>query len=259
MTDKVEIFKHPEFGSVRTVEDGDVVWFVGKDVAISLGYKDPVNALKLHVDDEDKLGWQITTSGQRRNVTVINESGLYSLVLSSKLPSAKAFKRWITAEVLPSIRKHGSYQMMTREHRMAIALLDANEIITEQKALIDELKPKADYCERVLQSEELLTATLIAKDYGMAVIPFNQLLHKLEVQFNRGGVWFLYQIYAGFGYMKTVTITLANGLTKTQTRWTQKGRAFIYNLLKQNGILPLSERENPMLPLFDEGAIVHAD
>ena len=107
----LQIFENPEFGQMRTVIVKGEPYFVGKDVATVLGYKDTVNALKSHVDDDDKLGWQFTTSGQRREMTVINESGLYSLVLSSKLPTAKKFKHWVTSEVLPSIRKTGSYSM----------------------------------------------------------------------------------------------------------------------------------------------------
>ena len=107
---ELKIFENPAFGQVRTVEREGEPWFVGKDVAEALGYKDTINALKSHVDPEDKQGgWQITTPGGTQEMTIINESGLYSLVLSSKLPTAKAFKRWITSEVIPSIRKNGGY------------------------------------------------------------------------------------------------------------------------------------------------------
>ncbi len=109
--ENLQVFKNTELGEVRVVEQNGEPWFVGKDVAVILGYKDTVNALKSHVDSDDKLGWQITTSGQAREMTIINESGLYSLILSSKLPQAKQFKRWVTSEVLPSIRKTGSYEM----------------------------------------------------------------------------------------------------------------------------------------------------
>lgn len=106
---KLKIFNNPEFGEVRTVERDGEPWFVGKDVAAALGYTDTFGSLKKHVEDEDKLVCQIDSAGQKRDATIINESGLYSLVLSSKLPTAKAFKRWITSEVIPSIRKHGAY------------------------------------------------------------------------------------------------------------------------------------------------------
>ena len=102
----IQVFNNPEFGAIRTVEINNEPWFVGKDIAVALGYKDTVNAIKAHVDDEDKAGWQITTQFGIKETTVISESGLYALVLSSKLPTAKKFKRWVTSEVLPSIRKH---------------------------------------------------------------------------------------------------------------------------------------------------------
>lgn len=104
-----EIFNHPEFGNLRCIEKDGEPWFVGKDVATALGYANPKNAVPSHVDDEDKLSTQIKYSGQMRSVTLINESGLYSLILGSKLESAKRFKRWVTSEVLPCIRKHGRY------------------------------------------------------------------------------------------------------------------------------------------------------
>ena len=109
MNNELINFHHEMFGDIRAIERDGEPWFVGKDVAEALGYKDTVNALKSHVDEEDKLGWQFTTSGQRRSMTIINESGLYSLVLSSKLPQAKQFKRWVTAEALPTIRCHSAY------------------------------------------------------------------------------------------------------------------------------------------------------
>ena len=107
---EIEIFKNSEFGEIRTTVINGDPWFVGKDVAEALGYKDTVNALKAHVDEEDKMGWQITTPSRgEQSATVINEYGLYSLTLSSKLPSAKKFKHWVTHDVIPSIRKTGSY------------------------------------------------------------------------------------------------------------------------------------------------------
>ena len=107
---ELQIFNHPDFGEVRTVTINDEPWFVGKDVAQVLGYAKPENALATHVDADDSLKQGITDSlGRIQNTTLINESGLYSLILSSKLPGAKEFKRWVTSEVLPSIRKHGAY------------------------------------------------------------------------------------------------------------------------------------------------------
>lgn len=125
---ELRIFNNANFGDIRTVEQDGGIWFVGKDVAEALGYSNPSNAVISHVDDEDKLRTQIKYAGQNREVSIINESGLYSLVLSSKLPSAKAFKRWITSEVIPSIRKTGSYnkpskQPTTQQEQRAKAML----------------------------------------------------------------------------------------------------------------------------------------
>ena len=110
MENNLEIFTNPEFGNIRIIDKNGEPWFIGKDVAEALGYEASRNAITKHVDDEDKLTHQISASGQNRNMTVINESGLYSLIMSSKLPQAKAFKRWVTSEVLPAIRKTGSYK-----------------------------------------------------------------------------------------------------------------------------------------------------
>lgn len=111
MTNELKIFENPEFGQVRTVTIDGEPWFVGKDVAMALGYKDTSDSLKKHVENEDKLTRQFADSGQKRGMYIINESGLYSLIMSSKLPSAKRFKHWVTSEVLPAIRKTGSYSL----------------------------------------------------------------------------------------------------------------------------------------------------
>ena len=117
MENNLEIFTNPEFGNIRIIETNGEPWFIGKDVAEALGYEASRNAITKHVDDEDKLTHQISASGQNRNMTVINESGLYSLILSSKLPNAKKFKRWVTSEVLPAIRKHGNYTAPKQENK----------------------------------------------------------------------------------------------------------------------------------------------
>ena len=113
----VKVFERAELGSVRVVVIDDEPWFVGKDVAEALGYADSFGALKKHVDDEDKQNCQNDSFDSPRGMTVINESGLYSLIMSSKLPSAKAFKRWVTSEVLPTIRKTGSYNYVCLAHK----------------------------------------------------------------------------------------------------------------------------------------------
>lgn len=171
MKNEIMLFSNREFGDVRTVIVDGVPYFVGKDVAVILGYKDTVNALKSHVDEDDKLGWQITTSGQRREVTVINESGLYSLILSSKLPKAKAFKHWVTSEILPSIRKTGSYSVIEKPDSYMIddPIERAKRWIEEEeerqalKAHIEETKPLVDYAEQIQTADTSIDMLTMAK------------------------------------------------------------------------------------------------
>ncbi len=155
MTD-LQIFNSPEFGAIRTIEKDGEPWFVGKDVAVVLGYGDTDQALRKHIDDEDKLTRRFDGSGQNRQMTIINESGLYSLVLSSKLPTAKKFKRWVTNEVIPSIRKHGAYMtpetlekvLLSPDTLMQLAqnLKDEQEKRKVLETKIEQDKPKGSLC-----------------------------------------------------------------------------------------------------------------
>lgn len=133
---ELQIFKSPEFGQLRTIIKDDEIWFVGKDVASVLGYSNPPKAIRDHVDEDDKLTERIVLSGQNREVIIINESGLYSLVLSSKLPSAKEFKRWITKEVIPSIRKYGGY--IAKPLNQLDILEQSIQIMKEQQRRLEE-------------------------------------------------------------------------------------------------------------------------
>ena len=253
----MEIFNF-ESSEVRVVEEQEQVWFVGKDVATILGYKNTKDALGKHVDEEDKRGSQITTPGGKQSMTIINESGLYSLVLSSKLPTAKKFKHWVTSEVLPAIRKHGAY--MT-DQKIEEILSDPDTIIklaTELKAeregrliaeqRVNELIPKASYYDLVLKNQSLVTITQIAKDYGMSGREMNAKLHELKVQYKQGSTWLLYSKYqkTGWTHSDTIVVDRTDGTKKTvmQTKWTQKGRLGLYELLKNNGVLPLIEHDD---------------
>ena len=170
----IKIFENPEFGSIRTVEVKNEPWFVGKDVAEVLGYERADNAIRNHVDDEDKLMHQISASGQNRNMSIINESGLYSLILSSKLPKAKEFKRWVTSEVLPAIRKTGGYingsETMSDAEIMAKALMVAQKTIEANKERISKLegdtermKPKEIFADAVAASDNTILIGDLAK------------------------------------------------------------------------------------------------
>lgn len=166
---ELQVFKNQEFGSVRTLVINSEPWFVGKDVAEALGYKNTKDALAKHVDSEDKeiLKSQNATLENipNRGVTVVNESGLYSLVLSSKLPSAKKFKRWVTSEVLPALRKTGQYQMkeLTGQELMAKALIEAQSVLAAKDKQIEEMKPKALFADAVATSHTSILVGELAK------------------------------------------------------------------------------------------------
>lgn len=248
---------------VRTLVSNNQPYFVGKDVAEILGYGDTNQAIRKHVDDEDKLTRQFNGSGQNRTMTVINESGLYDLIFDasrqSKNPDiqrrAKKFRHWVTSEVLPSIRKHGAY--MTDE-KIEEVLLNPDTIIklaTELKTererrsiaeqRVNELTPKASYYDLVLSNKSLVTITQIAKDYGMSGQAMNHKLHDLGVIYKQGDTWLLYSKYqrTGWTHSETIMVTKSDGTQKAvmHTKWTQKGRLGLYELLKRHGILPLIE------------------
>lgn len=242
-----------EQNKVRTILVNDEPYFVGKDVAEILGYERADNAIRNHVDDEDKLTHQISASGQNRNMTIINESGLYSLILKSKLPSAKKFKRWVTSEVLPQIRKHGMYatdELLNNPDLLIEVATKLKEertlrLIAEQR--VNELQPKADYYDRILNNKGLVTVSTIAKNYDMSAVSFNKLLHELGIQFNQSGTWLLYSKFQDKGYTHIEPFDYedknGNRQVKTRMKWTQKGHIFLYETLKKNNYLPMIERE----------------
>lgn len=168
------IFNNPEFGNIRTMEREGAPWFVGKDIAEALGYSNSRDAVSTHVDGEDKATVAFHDGSQNRNMVVINESGLYALALGSKLPTARKFKRWVTSEVIPSIRKHGGYingqENMTPEELMASALLMAQKTLAERDARISALTvenqimlPKADYFDQLVERNTLMNFRETAK------------------------------------------------------------------------------------------------
>lgn len=266
---EVKVFNF-EANKVRTVAIDNEPWFVGKDVALALGYQDTPKAIKQHVDSDDRL----TLTGQNahlenlpnRGVVGVNESGVYSLIFGSKLESAKRFKKWVTSEVLPAIRKHGAYmtdqkieEVLTnpdtiirlatklKEERQAkLVLKQQNSVLLQQN---NELKPKADYTDLILSNKTLVTITFIAKDYGMSGLAMNKLLHDLGVQYSQSGVWLLYAKHQkkGWTQSETTEVVKKDGSKKLvmNTKWTQKGRLGLYDLLKANGYLPVIEQDQP--------------
>ena len=252
MSELTKVFNGKE---LKVIEKDGEAWFFGKDVADILGYSNTQKAIRDHVDEEDKTQNESFTVNGTAMVT-INESGLYSLVLKSKMPDAKKFKRWITSEVLPSIRKHGAY--MTNE-TIEQALLNPDTLIKlatnlkEEKTKrmiaeqrVNELQPKADYYDTFINNKGLVTITSIAKNYGMSATKMNKLLHEFGVQFKQSGAWFLYSKYQSEGYTHTEPHPYVDSKGRDQvrpnTKWTPKGHAFIYYLLKDNDILPKIEQ-----------------
>lgn len=258
----LEVFNF-EGCTVRTVLMNNEPWFVGKDVATVLGYAEPRSTVSKKVDIEDRGVAKIETPSGVQDMTVVNESGVYALIFGSKLPKAKDFKRWVTSEVIPSVRKYGAYMSddtlekaltnpdflirlateLKNEKDKRLELESLNQIQTKQ---IEELRPKADYCDQILQTKDCMLITQIAKDYGYTPHFMNKLLHELGAQYKVGKQWVLYSKYDSEGYVESDTSYFEDryGISHsvTNTKWTQKGRLFIYELLKENGILPLVER-----------------
>lgn len=259
---ELQIFNSIEFGSIRTTIVDDEIMFVGKDVADILGYQNGSRDINRHVDEEDRFKVMFFDGNQDKETIIINESGLYSLILSSKMPNAKKFKRWVTSEVLPTIRKHGVFavdEVLTNPDILINALTELKrereeksvlqQTIAIQNQQIIEMKPKASYYDVVLNCKDLVAISVIAKDYGWTANHMNQYLHEKGIQFKQGKkIWLLYKEYAEMGLTSTKThiYSGSDGSThsRSHTYWTQKGRLFIYDLLKKDGILPIMEQED---------------
>ncbi|EDP24819.1 phage antirepressor [Parvimonas micra] len=245
---KVFGFKQNE---VRTILKDGEPWFVAKDVCEILEITNPTMALQ-RLDDDERAKFNL---GRQGETNIVNEPGLYTLILGSRKPEAKEFKRWITHEVIPAIRKTGSYSIMDsyaiddpierakrwiEEEQERQKLKTENLVLTQQ---VNELQPKASYYDLILQNKSLLSITKIAKDYGMSGMALNKKLHELGVQYKQGDIWLLYAKYQDKGYTQTTTHVIDADKARVSTKWTQKGRLFIYELLKNEGILPIIERD----------------
>lgn len=264
---ELKLFDNPDFGEIRTLatDDGKVM-FCGKDVAISLGYSNPRDALARHcrcVVKHDVPHPQ--AEGKTIEMAFIPESDVYRLAFGSKLPNAERFTDWVAEEVIPSIRRHGAYmtddvlkKALTSPDfliRLATELKSEKEKnkqletqIVIQNQQISELKPRADYTDKILKNKGLVTISQIAKDYGMSAQQMNKKLYELGVQYKQSGQWLLYSKYhdKGYTHSETINITRSDDRPdiKMETKWTQKGRLFIYGRLKSVEILPVIERED---------------
>lgn len=235
---------------VRTVELNGEPWFVLKDVCAVLGISHITDTAKRM--DEDEVGQtEVTDSmGRKQSTYVINESGLYNVILRSDKPEAKPFRKWVTSEVLPSIRKHGAY--MTPQ-KIEEVLLNPDTIISlaqqlkEEKAKTAKLAPAAEYARNFLLASGGRLVSSIAKDYGMSAQRFNQILNALDIQCRKGGQWLLYQKYTGKGYTETRVNLIPHNDGRPhqhpETLWTARGCAFLAKQLAKAGIVPTKQSE----------------
>jgi anti-repressor protein len=249
--------------SLRVIDQDGEPWFVAKDVCDVLNHSNPRMAVS-SLDEDEKDVNKVYTLGGEQSVIIINESGLYSLVLRSNKPEAKAFKKWVTSEVLPSIRKHGGYLTAAKTEelianpdliiQMAQSLKDEREKrkLAEQEAdrnrktielqgqVITKVQPKVQYYEKVLATEDCISINVIAKELGMSAVSLNRKLRDLKVIYKQGGTWLLYQRYQSMGYTKTRTHTYTGSDGKPHTAihtvWTQKGREFIHGLINHTNV-----------------------
>ena len=237
---EITIFQNQEFGAIRTMsnEQGEPL-FCAKDVCDALGYKQTHKAVERHVDEGDGMKRPTPTTSGVQTMLYVNESGLYALILSSKLESAKRFKHWVTSEVLPSIRKQGGYMIARPDESDEIILARALQIMQATLARRDEqiakLKPRADYADHVLDSVSCFTVTQIGKELGMTGHDLNVLLCQMGIQYAQSGQYLLYADYARQGLAKNRTFSReANDgtlHTRTYLVWTERGRNFIHRLL----------------------------
>lgn len=260
---ELQIFNSKEFGDIRTTEIDGKPYFVANDVARALGYKRPADAVTAHCKGSVKHRY--LTDGGEQELKVIPEGDIYRLTVRSKLPSAEKFEKWVFDEVIPSIHQYGAYmteqtiekalaspdfliQLATKLKDEQTRRKEAETEIRVKDQIIGELKPKADYYDEILKNPGLVTITQIAKDYGMSGKKMNRILHELGIQYKQSEQWLLYSDYHCLGYTQSeVTDIIRSDGTpdvKLLTKWTMKGRLFLYNKLKEKGIIPVIEQGN---------------
>lgn len=260
MDNNIQIFNNEELGTIRIKGTPDAPLFCLGDVCKMLGLRQGNVRERLEkgvVSTEPLL-----TSGGIQMVNFVTEDGLYDVILDSRKPEAKRFRKWVTSEVLPTIRKHGVYmtkdtleraitepdfliQLATTLKEEKAKRLEAEQQCEAQKQIIGEMEKKVSYLDLILSSTSTMTITQIAQDYGMSGQRMNKLLHGLRIQYKVGDQWILYAEYKDKCYVSSETIHFVTSegvpCTTLNTKWTQKGRLFLYDILKKEGILPKME------------------
>lgn len=252
MTD-LQIFNNDRFGQVRIVPVDGELMFVAKDVCDCLEITKHRDAIS-RLDSDERGSVKLDTPGGKQDIAAINEYGLYNLVLSSRKPEAKEFKRWITHDVIPAIRKTGSYSLAIPKTLPEALRAYANEveshnatkaIVAQQEQQIAEFKPVKDYVDKILSSKSCLTITQIAADYGMSAQELNKILHEAGLQRKVGDQWILYKQHMAKGFTKSETFTFCRSDgrldSKITTKWTQKGRLEIHSILTKLNIHAVCE------------------
>lgn len=241
---------------VRTLVIDDEPYFVGNDVARILGYQRVGDALKQHVDSDERqtltykafgdLAQSLWKDNDFSNKTVITESGVYSLIFGSELPNAKQFKHWVTHEVLPAIRKTGAYQAKPKDNYQIPATYgEALQLAATLQTKIEHDAPSLKYFHDQMRNPGLMTTTEIAKDYGWSARKLNKYLESKGVIYRQGNKWVIYQKYADKGYSQYEPFPYDNNKgVKNNLKWTQRGKKFIYDLLAEDGIRPVLEQMN---------------
>ena len=275
MSNDIQIFNNPQFGSIRTAGTPEQPLFCLADVCKILGLQ--ASRVKDRLEKGAISSNPLLTSGGIQQLNFVNEDGLYDVILDSRKPEAKAFRKWVTSEVLPTIRKHGAYmtndaieraltepdfliQLATsikeeRSKRLAVEAVceEQRKQISQLGSQVDDLqsevsvmKDKVSYLDVILATKNSVLVTQIAQDYGESAILFNRRLNRMGIQYSRGKQWILYGPYKDCGYVTSETYVIkhkdGHEDVHMNTKWTQKGRRFLYDILKREGILPVIER-----------------
>ena len=275
-TNQFQIFNSPEFGEVRIIvgNDGEPKFSLS-DICQILGLVSTKTAQRLG-DDVLSKHPIVDRLGRQQVASFINEDGLYDVILDSRKPGAKKFRKWVTSEVLPSIRKNGAYltektiERALNEPDFLIELAtnlkkekqarkfaeERNEtqknIIEGQEKAIHVLEVRQSFVDYIMSTPSCVCITQIAKEYGLSAVKLNKFLHEKKIQYCVNGQWLLYADYQSKGYMKSVHVRLDNNTSREHSQWTQKGRLFLYEFLKKYGIIPVMEKENRVRELnFD--------